>query len=94
MTVTVRLDKKTEKLLDRLSRSEGLSRSEVIRRGIRLFAEQRMKRAEERMKSGETTPYALVKHLIGRGHGGKGNLSERTGDRFYEMLTRKARSRR
>jgi len=87
MTVTVRLDKKTEELLDRLSRSEGLSRSEVIRRSIRLLAEQNM-------KAGETSPYEAIKHLIGSVRGGPRNLSERTGDRFYEIVSEKARSRR
>ena len=87
MIVSVRLDKKTEKLLDRLSRSEGLSRSEVIRRGIHLFAEQKM-------KTGETRPYEAIKHLIGSVHSGAGSLSERTGDRFYEIISKKARRRR
>ena len=87
MTLTVRLDDETEALLDRLALAEGLSRSEIVRRSIRLLAEQRMTR-------GETNPFDSVKHLIGRAHGGPGNLSEQTGSRFREVLERKRARRR
>ncbi|HUP63078.1 MAG TPA: ribbon-helix-helix protein, CopG family [Thermoanaerobaculia bacterium] len=86
MTFTVRLDEKTKKLLERLSRSEGVSRSEIVRRSIRLFAEQRMAR-------GETNPYETIKHLIGA-YGGPGDLSENTGAKFSALLERQARRRR
>ena len=84
MTITVRLDDKTRKLLDRLARSEDVSRAEIVRRGIHLLAEERMTR-------GETNPFDAVKHLIGRAHGGARDLSEKTGAKFRELLVRKAR---
>jgi Arc/MetJ-type ribon-helix-helix transcriptional regulator len=83
MTFTVRLDDETEALLERLAQSEGLSRAEIVRRSIRLLAEQRMTR-------GETTPFDTLKHLIGRTRGGPPDLSERTGSRFRELLVRKS----
>ena len=84
MTLTVRLDDETEELLDRLAVTEGLSRSEIVRRSIRLLAEQRMTR-------GETNPLDSVKHLVGRIHGGPRDLSEGTGARFRELLEKKRR---
>ena len=46
------------------------------------------------MTRGETNPFESVKHLIGRAHGGPRDLSERTGDRFRELLARKGARRR
>lgn len=87
MSVSVHLDEETKRLLDGLARSEGLSRSAIVRRSIHLLAEQRIAR-------GETSPFDAMKHLIGRARGGPRNLSERTGAQFRELLTRKgARSR-
>lgn len=82
--MSVRLDPKTRKLIDRLARTEGVSRSEVVRRGIHLLAEQRTKR-------GETAPFEAIKHLVGRFRGGPRDLSERTGERFKELLQKKRR---
>ena len=81
MSLSVHLDEETKKLLDGLVRSEGLSRSEIVRRSIRLLAEQRM--------NGESTPYEAVKHIIGSVRGGTRHLSERTGSQFRELLLRK-----
>lgn len=81
MSLSVHLDEETKKLLDGLARSEGLSRSEIVRRSIHLLAEQRMR--------GEATPFDTVKHLIGRARGGPRNLSERTGAQLRDLLVRK-----
>ena len=87
MVFTVRLDDETEELLDRLSAGEGVSRSEIVRRSIHALAEQKSVRDE-------TNPYEAIKHLIGVARGGPRNLSERTGERFREILTNKGGSRR
>lgn len=87
MVFTVRLDEKTEELLDRLARIDDLSRSEVVRRSIQLLAEQRMAREEE-------SPFEAVKHLIGSVRGGPPRLSEQTGKQFRELMTRKKARRR
>lgn len=86
MVLSVRIDPKTRKLIDHLARTEGVSRSEVVRRGIHLFAEQKT-------NAGETAPYEAIKHLIGKARGGPRNLSERTGDRFRELLLKKRSGR-
>ena len=38
MPITVRVDAETEKLLDRLSRTKGWNKSEIVREAIRLLA--------------------------------------------------------
>lgn len=87
MTMSVRLDPETRKLIDELARKERVSRSEVIRRGIHLLAEQRI-------AAGETDLLRAIEHLIGRVRGGPPNLSERTGEKFRELLLQKRGSGR
>jgi Arc/MetJ-type ribon-helix-helix transcriptional regulator len=84
MAISVRLDPETRKLIERLASAERVSKSEIVRRGIHLLAEQRM-------STGETRPYEAIKHLIGKVHGGPRNLSERTGEKFRELLLEKRR---
>jgi len=59
MTVTVRLDEETRKLLHRLAQARRLSRSEVVRRSIRLFA-------DHEPATRESNPYDAIQGLIGR----------------------------
>ena len=80
MTVTVRLDEETRKLLHRLAQARRLSRSEVVRRSIRLFA-------DHEPATRESNPYDAIHDLIGRVKGGPPDLSERTGERFREQLS-------
>ncbi len=84
--LTVRLDPETRKLVAELARKYRVSRSEVVRRGLRLLAEQ------ER-HSAASEPFAALRHLIGRVSGGRRDLSEKTGARFRELLSRKRGSR-
>jgi Arc/MetJ-type ribon-helix-helix transcriptional regulator len=85
MMMSVRLDPKTRKLIDRIARAERVSRSEVVRRGIYLLAERQT-------DADAIEPFQAIKHLLGRARGGPRNLSERTGIRFRELLSqRKAR---
>jgi Arc/MetJ-type ribon-helix-helix transcriptional regulator len=85
MPLTVRVDHKTERLIQRLARKGGRSKSEVIRDAIDILA----KRAQEQEKT--ERPYEAVRDLIGSVHGGPSNLSERTGDRFRKMLKERHR---
>ena len=85
MTVTVRLDEETKRLLQRLARERRVSRSEVVRHAIRVLA------AEE-LKADQAEPYQAIRQLIGKVRGGPADLSERTGLRFREAL-RKRRDR-
>jgi Arc/MetJ-type ribon-helix-helix transcriptional regulator len=88
MTLSVRLDSKTESLVNRLAKNRRQSKSEVIRDAIGVLAER------EKAGVARKRPYDLVKHLIGCVKGGPRNLSTRTGDRFYEMLVEDRKKRR
>ena len=83
MPTSVRLDRKTEKLLEKLARSRSQSKSEVIREAIEVLA------AEAR-RAGEGNFLETVSDLVGCVHGGPEDLSEHTGKRFRELLTRKS----
>jgi Arc/MetJ-type ribon-helix-helix transcriptional regulator len=78
-TLSVRLDEETRRLIDRLARARRLSRSELVRRGIRLLA-------EHDPHTQEANPYASIRHLVGRVRGGPPDLSEQTGARFRKIL--------
>lgn len=80
MPLTVRIDQKTERLIQRLARKRGRSKSEVIREAIDILA----KRAQELERT--ERPFEAVRDLIGSIRGGPSDLSERTGDRFRRML--------
>jgi hypothetical protein len=83
MPTTVRLDAKTEALLNRLAKKTGLTKSQVIRDAIRAFA------APGNRANAEKGPYETIKHLIGCASGGPPDLSERTGEKFRELLLKK-----
>jgi len=80
MPVSVRLDSKTESLVNRLARRTGRTKSEVIREALKVFA-----RAEA---DGEARPgpYEAIAHLIGCARGGPKDLSERTGEKVRKLL--------
>ncbi len=80
--LSVRLDEATRKLLDRLARTQKVSRSEVVRRAIHSLS-------QDDPAAGEANPYADIRHLIGKVRGGPGDLSEQTGKRFREALRAK-----
>lgn len=80
MPLTVRLDPKTERLIQRLARKRGRSKSEVIRDAIGIL----VKRAQEQEQT--ERPYEAVRDLIGSVRGGPSDLSEQTDDRFRRML--------
>jgi Arc/MetJ-type ribon-helix-helix transcriptional regulator len=83
MPLTVRIDVKTERLIQRLARKRGRSKSEVIRDAIGVLARQ-IQGQEETER-----PYEAVKDLIGSIHGGPSDLSVQTGLRFRRMLQAK-----
>jgi Arc/MetJ-type ribon-helix-helix transcriptional regulator len=87
MSLSVRLDAKTESLVGRLARKRRQSKSEVIRDAIGVLAKQEEKGA------GKKRPYDLVAHLIGCVKGGPRNLSINAGKKFHEMLLERARKR-
>jgi hypothetical protein len=86
MPTSVRLDTKTERIVERLARQKGQTKSQVIREAIAFAATRETRRPDPRK------PYEAIKHLIGIAHGGPPDLSERTGEKFTQMLlARRAR---
>jgi len=82
--LTLRLDEKTRKRIARIARRKRLSTSEVIRQAIEAWAERH---------EPVTSPYEVVKDLLGVVHGGNPKGSVQTGRRFTKLLKQR-RSRR
>jgi hypothetical protein len=80
LATSVRMDHETEKLLDRLAREAGSSKSEVIRSAVRLAAKQ----PKRSPRSGR--PYDLLRGIVGSVKGGPSDLSERTGEGLRRVL--------
>lgn len=80
MPLTVRVDQKTERLIQRLARKRGRSKSEVIRDAIGVLAKQ-IQGEEETER-----PYEAVRDLIGSIRGGPSDLSVRTGEHFRRKV--------
>ena len=78
MPTSVRLDPKTQGVLERLARSRSQTRSEVVRQAIELLA------AKE-----PQPPFETVADLIGCVKGGPSDLSENTGQKLRELLAQK-----
>lgn len=88
MPLTVRVDNKTERLLERLARQRGKTKSELIRDAIGVLAKSAENQEQARR------PYDKVKDLLGSAHGGPANLSQRTGATFRRMLAERHRKPR
>lgn len=86
MVLSVRLDEETRRLINRLVRERRLSRSEVVRRGIRKLAEE--------TPSDDRPPFEIIKHLVGSVTGGPPDLSVETGRAFRKLLTDRESRRR
>jgi hypothetical protein len=77
--LNVRIDPQTAAFLERFARETGLTKSEVVRQALATLREQLARDAAP-------TPYERVAHLIGSWDSGGMRLSERTGERFAQML--------
>ena len=76
----IRLDPKTERLLNRLARRKGRTKSVVIREALVALA-----RAEGEAET-PASPYEAIAHLIGCARGGPKDLSERTGEKLRKLF--------
>jgi hypothetical protein len=85
MAISVRLDPETEALLRRLARVAGRSKSWVVREAVAAYSLS--------ARPGRS-PYEALAPFIGAGGTGRTNLSERTGERFSDLVRTKARARR
>lgn len=88
MPLSVRLEPGAERLVERLARERGQTKSEVIRDALGMLAEQ------ERGTDGKKRPYHLIAHLIGCVRGGPPDLSVRTGEKFARLLMERRKKRR
>ena len=88
MTLSVRLDTKTESLVENLAKKRGQTKSEVIRDALGMLAQG------ETGGDGKKRPYELISHLIGCVRGGPPDLSAHTGKMFTELLMKRKKKRR
>jgi Arc/MetJ-type ribon-helix-helix transcriptional regulator len=88
MPLSLRLDPETERLVGRLARSRGQSKSEVLREAVRALS-----REQQVTRAGPSLYDAIADH-IGCFDSGGLNLSVRTGRRFKTLLAERARARR
>jgi len=79
MAISVRLDAKTEQLVRRLAAKRGRGKSSVLREAIALLA-------REDGEPSRSTPFDAIADLVGSARGGATDLSERTGERFRQLL--------
>jgi Ribbon-helix-helix protein, copG family len=77
MPMSVRLDPETEVLIRRMARNAGRSKSWVVREAVAAYASEPAR---------PRTPYEALEPFIGSGGTGLTSLSERTGERFAEMV--------
>jgi hypothetical protein len=80
MGTSVRVPARLERLVARVARQRGATKSEVIRSVI--VALERGDRA----LYGRPAPYDAMKHLIGCASGGPPDLSTKTGEKFRALL--------
>jgi hypothetical protein len=81
--VSVRLDTKTERALDRLAKTTGRTRSELIRQAVAVL--------EKESALPVPSAYEALSDLLGCARGGPADLSTRTGDRFRQLLRERLR---
>src|SRR5438128_1619464 len=84
MPTTVRLDPETLRLMRRLARRTGATKSEIIRDAIRRLGVAESANAEPR------TAYEAMEHAIGCWDSGGARLSEHTGRKFRALLIARA----
>ncbi|MGH7146973.1 MAG: hypothetical protein ACREIJ_03625 [Nitrospiraceae bacterium] len=87
MGTGVRLPVRLERLVARVAKERGATKSEVIR-SVLTFLEH-----EGRAAHARPTPYEAMKHLIGCASGGPPELSAGTGKKFRAMLRRRRTAR-
>jgi metal-responsive CopG/Arc/MetJ family transcriptional regulator len=86
--VSLRLDGKTLRSVQRLARRRGVTRSEIVRNALATLL------ASEVALGGDS-PQEVWARVIGSVHVvGRRDLSKRTGEKFRELLKQRARKRR
>jgi hypothetical protein len=88
MSLTVRLDPRTERALDALARRRRQTRSDIVREAIEQYT------AGGEPHGREPRPYDLWADVIGIVSIGGRDDARPTGERFVELVRMKARARR
>jgi predicted transcriptional regulator len=83
MPLSVRLDKKTESLLDQTASTLKTSKAEVIKQSLSDYCGRILTEKRKR-------PYELIKDLLDKGGSGRSDLSERSEEILRERFRRKA----
>jgi hypothetical protein len=85
--LNVRIDAETEALVERIARERGVTKSEIVRQALAAL--------RKREKQDPRLPLSVrLAHLIGAGDSGGMQLSERTGERFTQMLLEERNAKR
>jgi hypothetical protein len=82
MPLSVRLDKKTESLLEQTASTLKTSKAEVIKQSLSDYCARVLTERRKR-------PYELIKDLLDRGGSGRGDLSSRSEEILREKFRRK-----
>jgi hypothetical protein len=90
MPTSVRLDARTERLIRKLAKRRGQTKSDLIRTAIESLARE----PAEAKAAGGPSAYDRIAYIIGVADSGGARLSERTGERFRDMVIKRARARR
>ena len=83
MPLSVRLDKKTESLLEQTASTLKTSKAEVIKQSLSDYCGRILTEKRKR-------PYELIKDLLDKGGSGRSDLSERSEEILRERFRRKA----
>jgi hypothetical protein len=78
-SLSVRLDRESAALLERLAKRQRKAKSEIVRVALQALRSRERRRRPVR-------PFELVSNLIGSWDSGGQRLSERTGRRFAQTL--------
>jgi hypothetical protein len=87
MPISIRVDPKTERLIERLARTRRQTKSDVIREAIGALVQKTSK------PNTAGSLYESVQDLLGCAKGGPIDLSVRTGEQFRRLIAQK-RARR
>jgi Arc/MetJ-type ribon-helix-helix transcriptional regulator len=83
MPISVRLDKRTERMLEETAKILRTNRSEVIKKSLSEFCSHALKEKRKR-------PYELIEDLLGKAGSGRGDLSIKS----EEILRERFRTKR
>jgi hypothetical protein len=88
MPFNVRLNARTERLLNALAKRRGQTRSDIVREAIERFGEAQASPAQQLTAYDQWADVIGVARTVGR------DSSKTTGDLFSDIVKRKARARR